>query len=147
MDVAAGLEWRRVRAELGAWYATPRHAAAAFDPVFGGRYQAGAARGRGCGVTHARRLSVPWCVTVELGAVQGQGRQLDNAQTSRGTWLGVGPSTGLGFALGSRLRVRLDLTGLVSVLRPRFVTGQRSLMYATGQYGGRAVLALQWLRP
>ena len=119
IHVDLGLRWRMLALSLGMshWFERrvriPGHTA-------GGDLQLTTGDVRICAVPSARRLDVPLCVGVELGAMAGRGVGVSNPRRGRGLWAAMLADVGITFRpwrwIGFGIRAGL----VIPVTRPMF---------------------------
>lgn len=116
-ELSAGWARRYLRLDGRVGYLPPQR-----DELDGAqvRYQAWDIGGRGCGLLHARALTVPLCVGVGAGAVHGRATGFEGAARDRRALVHASGSVGVDWAIASRLAFWARAEGGATVLRPVF---------------------------
>lgn len=139
---ALGVQWRH--AELGVtamWFPAratlpaPSRAYARIGLVTVGPY--------GCGFLGSPVWSAGLCGSIELGAMNGRGRDVAEPRTEVRPWLGLSAGPRLRWSPHPRIGLVLGLDGVAVAYRPRFVIANEGDIYRSGIAGFRARLGLE----
>ncbi|MFO0635326.1 MAG: hypothetical protein U0168_20960 [Nannocystaceae bacterium] len=138
--VGVALASRRVRIELDGDLWTPRRTVVAGDRSVGVRVLGGTAGVRGCGSPLARRLEIPLCAGVRVGALRGEGTgALRSSTQASDWWVSASLGAGLWGWLTPRVALALDLDAMVAFTRPSFTVDPRGTVFSALPGGLRAV--------
>lgn len=142
-SAAIGLGWSRLRLELGALWIGLRTRGHELASV---RVQLAAAVVRACARVGARRIEVPLCGGVELGAVRGDVRGGPGARSAIGPWIAPNLAAGV----HGWVHPRLAVIGRVEVAVPAYGTaftavepGPEVEVFRTGPVSARLWLGLE----
>jgi hypothetical protein len=103
----------------------------------------GAAGLRACPVLHPGRFEVPLCAGAWVGGHRGEGLGVERPRRVTDTWLAVELEPGLSYAPVPMLALRLGVAGLLAVLRPGYVLGERPELFRTALFALRVTLSLE----
>jgi hypothetical protein len=142
-SAAIGLGWSRLRLELGAvWLGLRTHD----HELASVRVQLAAGVVRACARVGARRIEVPLCGGVDLGAVRGDVRGGSGARSAIGPWIAPNVAAGV----HGWVHPRLAVIGRVEVAVPAYGTaftavepGPEVEVFRTGSVSARLWLGLE----
>ncbi len=140
VSLMAGLAGHAWRVELGGTVWTPAETTVA--AVGGGRFWQWTVDVRGCGVLRPGPLEVPLCGGVDVGAVNGQGIDLESTLSATALRLAASGGAALVWRPAALRRVGLWIGGdaLLALVRARFSAfpAADGLLHHTPRIGGRA---------
>jgi hypothetical protein len=139
---ALGVQWRHAELGLTAlWFPArttrpvPSGAFARIGLVTVGPY--------GCGFLGSPVWSAGLCGSVEVGAMSGQGRDVDQPRTEVRPWFGLSAGPRLRWSPHPRVGLVLGLDGVAVAYRPLFVIANEGDVYRSGIAGFRARLGIE----
>lgn len=138
----AAILWPRLRLELAAMHWFSRSARVAGD--LGGDLRLTAATVSACGRLGVRRIELPMCGGMELGAMHGRGVNVDRPATDRVFWSAVVLGPRVGWSPVRRFAISGQADALIPLARYRFqVRGLGEDVYAVPPVGVRVVAGVE----